>query len=235
MRWNAILGTVDNLMFPPVCLACNSSVESAAAILCPQCRELLLPITGKYCGKCGAPLDGYSCEACSHTAFVFDYARSAYVYKDPAQQLVHHLKYDSLQAPADFFCQALLKIPAATRFRDSFDLVTAVPLHRVRQRERGYNQSELLGRRLAAELGLPFEQPVIRHVNTRSQTNLSRQARLDNLSSAFALRRKAGVAGRRIIVVDDVFTTGTTVNEVSRVLRAGGAARIAVLTATRAV
>jgi len=126
-------------------------------------------------------------------------------------------------------------MPASKRFRGNFDLVTAVPLHRVRERERGYNQSELLGRALAFELGIPFAQPVLRHQNTRSQTNLSRQARLDNLSGAFALRRNADVAGKRIIVVDDVFTTGTTVNEVSHVLKAGGASRVAVLTATRAV
>ncbi len=235
MRWNAILDSVDKLLFPPVCLACNLPVDAAAEVLCPECRERLLPIAENYCDKCGAPLENYRCEACSHLAYEFDYARSAYVHQTPAQELVHHLKYDALRSPAFFFGHALLGIPAAKLFRGHFDLVTAVPLHRVRQRERGYNQSELLGRALAEELGIPFVQPVLRHVNTRSQTHLSRQARLDNLSGAFSLRRKANVSGQRVIVVDDVFTTGTTVNEVSRVLKAGGAARVAVLTATRAV
>ncbi|HPH60866.1 MAG: ComF family protein [Candidatus Cloacimonetes bacterium] len=235
MRWNAILGSVDKLLFPPVCLACNSPVDTAADVLCAECRERLLPIRENYCDKCGAPLENYRCEACSHLAYEFDYARSAFVFKAPVQELVHHLKYDALRSPAVFFSQALLSMPASKRFRGNFDLVTAVPLHRVRERERGYNQSELLGRALAFELGIPFAQPVLRHQNTRSQTNLSRQARLDNLSGAFALRRNADVAGKRIIVVDDVFTTGTTVNEVSHVLKAGGASRVAVLTATRAV
>ncbi|HPK83788.1 MAG TPA: ComF family protein [Candidatus Syntrophosphaera sp.] len=235
MRWNAILGSVDKLLFPPVCLACNESVDSAAEVLCSQCRERLQPIMENYCDKCGAPLADYRCEACSHLAFKFDYARAAYVFKTPAQELVYHLKYSDIRSPAVFFSQALMSIPAAKRFRGNFDLVTAVPLHRVRERDRGYNQSELLGRALAFELGIPFSQPVIRRQNTRSQTNLSRQARLDNLSGAFTLRRGANVGGQRIIVVDDVFTTGTTVNEVSQVLKAGGASRVAVLTATRAV
>lgn len=235
MRWKAILGSVDKLLFPPVCLACNAPVDGAWEVLCPDCRERLLPIAENYCDKCGAPLENYRCEACSHLDYVFDYARAAYIYQEPVQELVHHLKYDALRSPAAFFSQALLDIPAAKRFANNFDLVTAVPLHRVRQRERGYNQSELLGRALAERLNLPFSQPVLRHVNTRSQTNLSRQARLDNLEGAFSLARKAAVAGKRIIVVDDVFTTGTTVNEVARVLKAGGASRVAVLTATRAV
>ncbi len=235
MRWKAILGSVDKLLFPPVCLACNAPIDSAAEVLCPECRERLLPIAQNYCDKCGAPLEDYRCEACSHLVYEFDYARAAFVYQAPAQELVHHLKYDGLRSPAAFFSQALTRIPAAKRFAHSFDLIMAVPLHRVRERDRGYNQSELLGRALAEELGLPFAQPVIRRLNTRSQTNLSRQARLDNLSGAFRLRRRADVAGKKIIVVDDVFTTGTTVNEVSRVLKAGGAARVVVLTATRAV
>lgn len=235
MRWNAILGAVDKLLFPPVCLACNAPVDSAAEVLCSSCREQLLPIVKNYCKKCGAPLENYHCEACAHLDFAFDYARAAFIYKAPARELVHHLKYDSLSSPANYFSQALMSIPAAKRFGNKFDFVTAVPLHRVRQRERGYNQSELLGRRLAEELGIPFELPVIRRVNTRSQTNLSREARLDNLSGAFALRRKAAVSGKRIILVDDVFTTGATANEVSLVLKAGGAARVAVLTATRGI
>ncbi len=235
MRWNAILAPLDKLLFPPVCLACSQPVDSAAEVLCPDCRARALPIRKNYCAKCGAPLESATCEACSHLAYAFDYARSAYIHKTPTQELVHHLKYDGLTSPAAFFSQALLSIPAAKRLRGNFDLVTAVPLHRVRQRDRGYNQSELLARRLAAELGLPYANPVLRRVNTRSQTNLSRQARLDNLSGAFVLSRKANIAGKRVIVVDDVFTTGTTVNEVAKALKAGGAARVAVLTATRAV
>jgi len=129
----------------------------------------------------------------------------------------------------------LLDIPAANRFGEGFDCVCAVPLHRVRKRERGYNQSELLARKLASELGLPFVQPIYRRVYTRSQTNLSRQARLQNLAGAFALRKRSDIAGKRVILVDDVFTTGSTVNEAAQTLKDAGAAKVAVLTAARAV
>lgn len=230
-----ILAQADKLFFPPNCLACNSRIDSAAEVLCATCRDLLVPIREDYCAKCGAPLRDNLCEACSTTDFSFDLARSAYTYQSPAQELVHHLKYDSLRSPAGFFTDALLEIPAVAGFGKDFDLVLAVPLHHVRKRERGFNQSELIARKLALSLGIPYLRPVYRKFNTRSQTNLSREARLGNLSGAFALARKADVAGKRVILVDDVFTTGTTVNEISRLLKANGAARIAVLTATRAV
>ncbi|MBW6514194.1 MAG: ComF family protein [Candidatus Syntrophosphaera sp.] len=230
-----ILAQADKLFFPPNCLACGSRTDSAEEALCANCRDLLLPIRETYCGKCGGPLRDYGCEACSQTDFCFDFARSAYVYQRPAQELVHGLKYGFLRSPAKFFTDALLEIPALARFGEGFDLVMAVPLHHVRQRERGYNQSELIARKLALKLGLPYARPVCRRYNTRSQTNLSREARLGNLSGAFALEGKADVKGKRVILVDDVFTTGTTANEVSRLLRDSGAAKIAVLTATRAV
>ncbi len=234
-RNGGMLGAVDKLLFPPLCLACGGRMDSAAQVLCDTCRDRLVPIVEKYCLKCGAPLQGYHCEACSHLEFVFDFARSVFIYQSPAQELVHSLKYDSLTSPAAFFSKALLDIPAANRFGEGFDCVCAVPLHRVRKRERGYNQSELLARKLASELGLPFVQPIYRRVYTRSQTNLSRQARLQNLAGAFALSKRSDIAGKRVILVDDVFTTGSTVNEAAQTLKDAGAAKVAVLTAARAV
>ncbi len=234
-RNGGILGAVDKLLFPPLCLACGERMDSASQVLCEQCLERLVPILENYCLKCGAPLEDYNCEPCSHLDFVFDFARAAFVYQFPTQELVHSLKYDSLTSSAAFFSRALLEIPAVNRFGEGFDCVCAIPLHRVRKRERGYNQSELLARKLASLLGLPFVQPIYRRVYTRSQTNLSRQARLENLAGAFALRRKSDIARKRVILVDDVFTTGSTVNEASKLLKDAGAARVAVLTATRAI
>ncbi len=234
-RNGGILSAVDKLLFPPLCLACGCRIDSASQVLCEQCQERLVPILENYCLKCGSPLENYNCEACSHLDFVFDFARAAFVYQSPTRELVHSLKYDSLTSPAAFFSRALMEIPAANRFGARFDCVCAIPLHRVRKRERGFNQAELLARKLASMLGLPYVQPIYRRVYTRSQTNLSRQARLENLAGAFALRRKSDIAGKRVILVDDVFTTGSTVNEASKLLKDAGAARVAVLTATRAV
>lgn len=234
-RCKSILASLDRLVFPPVCLACHARVPAATEILCADCCAKLQPIGRHYCPKCGAPLKDYRCGPCSETIYVFDFARAAYVYESPAQELVHRLKYEALRAPARFFAQAILHHPSVQRLRGNFDLVLAVPLHHVRQRDRGYNQSRLIAKQIAQGLNLPCAKPVLRHQNTLSQTNLSREARKRNLQGAFSLRRKAHVAGKRVILVDDVFTTGTTVNEISGLLKDRGAARVAVLTASRAV
>ncbi len=233
--WKAILAQADRLFFPPVCLGCNGRVDSPAAVLCEDCRQRVLPIRKNYCDKCGSPLRDYACPACAETHFAFDTARSGYVYDDRVRRLVHQLKYYKFLSPAGWFADSLLALPAAVRFSRNYDFVMAVPLHRVRQRDRGFNQSGLIAKKLAAGLGLPYREPVIRRVNTPSQTNLSGESRRRNLEGAFALRKSADVSGKKIILVDDVFTTGSTVNEISLLLKAGGAARVFVLTPARAV
>jgi ComF family protein len=235
LQLKTTLTALDNLFFPPTCLHCGAGIDSAAQVLCGDCILAAQPILENYCDKCGSPLRDYNCPACSETDFAFDLARSAYVYKDPVESLVHQLKYNSLRSPARFFATALLNIPAAGRFAKGYDLVSSVPLHHVRKRDRGYNQSELIARKLARELGLPYGEPVFRKINTLSQTNLSSAARRANLQGAFALRKNANLAGKRVILLDDVFTTGSTVNEIAQLLKSGGAAKVLVLTATRAV
>jgi competence protein ComFC len=223
------------LLFPPVCLACNAEMDTHALSLCPECKESLQPIASEYCLKCGVPLSAKPCPVCSESTFKFSFARAGWCFQGPAQELVHSLKYDHLLSPVKFFASGLMEIPSLVRFSHGYDLIMAVPLHRVKKRDRGFNQSELIARELAKRLNIPYLEPVIRRVNTLSQTNLGREARKNNLHNAFQLRKKADVTGKKIILVDDVFTTGTTVNEISALLKEHDADRIAVLTATRAV
>jgi competence protein ComFC len=234
-RSKDILMQADKLFFPPVCLACNNRIDSSFQILCDNCRDMLVTITENYCEKCGGPLQDGKCETCSTTEFYFDLARSAFVYQTPVRELIHHLKYDSLRSPAAFLARAMTGITPNNDPGRYYDYIMAVPLHHVRRRERGYNQSWIIAKKISAELGIPHKKLVYRKNNTRSQTNLSREARLHNLREAFVLYKGAAVAGKRIILVDDVFTTGTTVNEISRLLRDNGAKEIIVMTAARAV
>lgn len=234
-RSKDILLRVEKLFFPPVCLACNAQVDSVAQTLCENCRDMLVPITDGFCAKCGGPLQDGKCDACSRTDFSFDLARSAYIYQTPVREMIHHLKYDSLLSPAAFLANAMAAAITREDPDASYDYILPVPLHHVRERGRGYNQSGLIARKLTALLGIPLAKLVCRKSNTRSQTNLSREARLKNLHGAFALRGGAQVRGKRILLVDDVFTTGTTANEISRLLKGNGAEKLFVLTAARAV
>jgi ComF family protein len=156
---------------------------------------------------------------------VFDFARSALLFTRTLREIVHHLKYSdrvSLANPlGDILKECLEREPF------SGDLIVPVPLHRARQRQRGYNQAELL----AARLGRPMDTRLLRRrKNTSSQTGLSRNERKRNLASAFEARRD--VKGT-VIVVDDVYTTGSTMNEIARTLKRAGAERVEVLTVAR--
>lgn len=155
----------------------------------------------------------------------FDFARSAFLFNPALREIIHHLKYSdrvSLARPlGDLLKECLAREPFTG------DLVIPVPLHRSRERQRGFNQAELI----AARLGLPMSTRLVRRrKNTPSQTGLTRNQRNRNLAAAFEVR---GDVKKSIIVVDDVYTTGSTVNELARALKRAGAQRVEVLTVAR--
>jgi ComF family protein len=165
------------------------------------------------------------CGLCIKGEHIFDFARSALLFTRTLREIIHHLKYSdrvSLAKPLGDILKQCLDREAFTG-----NLVIPVPLHRSRERERGFNQAELI----AAQLGLPVATRILkRRKNTPSQTGLSRNERKRNLASAFEVMSE--VKGR-IIVVDDVYTTGSTMNEIARTLKRSGAEHVEVLTVAR--
>lgn len=155
----------------------------------------------------------------------FDFARSAFLFNPALREIIHHLKYSdrvSLAKPlGDLLAECLRREPFTG------DLVIPVPLHRSRERQRGFNQAELI----AARLGRPMSTRLVRRrKNTPSQTGLTRNQRIRNLAAAFEVR---GEVKGSVIVVDDVYTTGSTVSELARTLKRAGAERVEVLTVAR--
>jgi len=223
-----------DLLFPPACLVCHRRIASATDVLCESCLEKISLVPDDYCKKCGSALYDGLCENCFDHEFSFDMSRSVFKYGDVIRDLVHQLKYEGRRSPVRILGKGMREFAKDNEDYQGFDLVTAVPLHRVRQRERGYNQSRLLGQELAQELGLPYREIVRRRYYTQSQTNLDRFQRRANLRDAFKVKRSAALSGKNIILVDDVFTTGTTASELAKTLKAGGANRVTVLTACRA-
>jgi ComF family protein len=145
--------------------------------------------------------------------------------------MVHSLKYEGLWTISDWFANQMFRVLLQGKTLAGVDVVTAVPLHRVRRRERGYNQSDLIAKALASRMGKPFtDKALVRTCYTTSQTLLDRRERRKNLIGAFKAAKK-GIKGRSFLLVDDVFTTGTTVNEASKVLLNEGARDVFVMTA----
>jgi ComF family protein len=179
------------------------------------------------CERCGLPaaaIEGL-CSACRQNQHAFDFARSALLFNDVFREIIHHLKYSdrlSLARPLGERLKACLE-------REPFQgqVILPVPLHRRRERQRGYNQAELLARCLNRRVETRL---LRRRKHTPSQTGLSRPQRALNLAGAFEVRGKVPDC---LIVVDDVYTTGATLNEVARTLKANGVSRVEVLTAAR--
>jgi ComF family protein len=162
---------------------------------------------------------------CIKGEHVFDFARSALLFTRTLREIIHHLKYSDRVSLANTLGDILKECLERESFTGG--LIIPVPLHRSRERQRGFNQAELI----AARLGLPMATRLLRRrKNTPSQTGLTRNERKRNLASAFEVK---GPVNGTVIVVDDVYTTGSTANEIARTLKRAGAGRVEVLTVAR--
>ncbi len=227
-------------LYPPVCLICDAPVTAPDA-LCPACFRRLRPITAPMCPVMGIPFEvslgpgARSAEAIADPP-PFDRARSAVIYNDVARAVVGRLKYGDRPELARF-C-ARLMVQAGHELLSGEAVLVPVPMHRARQFARRYNQSTELARALGRLTGLPVDPAVVgRTRHTRPQVGLSGDARRRNLAGAFQVSpdRYSRLRGRRVILVDDVITTGSTVRAVTRALLKGGAKSVDVLSFARVV
>jgi ComF family protein len=191
------------------------------------------------CRRCGLPFEGdlttpFACANCREGEFVFLYARSAIAAQGMALEVIHKYKYSQALWFEPFLADLLVRTAAPVLCLESWDMIVPVPLHPVKRAERGFNQAERLARHLARATGLPLRTGELRRVlPTRSQTTLSRAERAENMRRAFSFKDKASLAGQRVVLIDDVFTTGATTDACARILRKGGAAEVCVWTLAR--
>jgi ComF family protein len=209
--------------------------------LCPSCRQTLRPVASPLCHACGQPfvssvLEDHHCGACTISPPPFAAARSAYRYEGGVHDLIHRYKYGKavrLRRPL-----ALLQEEQLTPFvREAApDLLVPVPLHVQRLRWRGFNQVVLMADQLSLSWGIPLCRDALRRRRpTGEQATLDALARARNVRGAFEIARPGEVEGRRILLLDDVYTTGSTVRECARVLRKAGSGEVFVATVARAV
>jgi ComF family protein len=236
----ALVGLLD-VVLPPRCLGCGAAVESQGR-LCAGCWRALTFLAPPQCRLCGYPLphalpDAPLCGACAVEPPAFDRARAALRYDEGARSLILAFKHADRTDSAPAFGRWLAR--AGAELLATADLIAPVPLHRWRLLRRGYNQAAVLARALARETGLALAPDLLqRRRATRSQQGLSGQARLANITvGAFRPHpwQARRLRGRRIVLVDDVLTTGATVGACAQVLRKAGAAAVDVLTLARVV
>jgi len=227
-------------LYPPLCLNCEAAVADADA-LCGTCFKELRPITAPLCPRLGLPFqaslgaDALSAEAIADPP-PFERARSAVIYNDVARAIVSRLKYGDRPELARF-CARLMAGAGAELWEGSPVLVP-VPLHPLRQIGRRYNQSAELARKLGHFAGLKVEPTLVRRVKrTRQQVGLSAEQRVRNVAGAFAAHPESlarnGV--RRVVIVDDVITTGSTIKAMTRALKKAGIAEVDMISFARVV
>jgi ComF family protein len=238
-----------DLVFPPFCPVCARRLGAGRRDpLCGSCWQGLDRIVPPCCRVCGLPFielpapEGSSpsaarpCGRCQRQPPPFAYARAAVRYGEVARDAVHALKFQGRRTMAQPLGDLIVEMGAGGLPFGPPDLLVPVPLHRRRERERGFNQALLLARRVGEAWGVGVCADALeRRVATRPQTELTAEARRANVRGAFALRGSTAVAGRHVALIDDVITTGSTVAACARCLAAGGATTVGVLTVARAI
>lgn len=237
-----LIRALVDILFPPLCHLCKTFIADAGDIhLCPGCQEKIIPLSSPLCPVCGVPFAtengiDHHCGPCRAHPPAYVAARAAVVFSGPVQELIHRFKYGHkvhLCRPLGLLTARQLAGFAAEA---AADLVMPVPLHKKRLRWRGYNQAALLAGSLAKQWRLPLVRQNLCRVRwTEPQVNLAAGERELNVRGAFAVSNRNAVAGKRIILVDDVFTTGSTVAECARTLNRAGAEAVFIVTVARAV
>jgi ComF family protein len=226
------------LVYPPHCAACGADTQPGIYI-CSKCAKGAIPIKAPRCERCSQPFDGditgaFTCSNCAGRDFHFDCAVSGFVARGVVREYIHWFKYNrrvELRHPlADWAAAGLEDERICSR---PFDAFVPVPLHFRRQLGRGFNQAAELTSLLGPRAGVPVLHALKRIRYTTTQTAFGRSERMENLRGAFRVRHPETVLNRHLILVDDVFTTGSTVDECARVLRDAGAASVRALTVAR--
>ena len=233
-----------DILYPPRCHLCSRFLYPTEATLdpkylCTECRASLAPVTHPLCTVCGNPFPAsagqdHLCENCLRSNPWYDLVRAPYLYSGPLMEAVQRFKYKSETHLISTLGPLLSSFAGGYISHPQGIMIIPVPLHRRRLRERGFNQSLLLARAVSSHLGAKLDfLTLVRRRYTAAQTGLSKEKRKKNVKDAFLVVNPERVKGEVILLVDDVFTTGHTLNECARTLKRSGARTVICLTLAR--
>src|ERR1043166_3189192 len=231
-----LLQAAVSLLYPAACTICGNNIR-AGEYLCDGCEANLIRIVAPFCQTCSEPFEGsidnaFTCANCAHRTIYFEAAVAAYRGRGIVRDVIHQFKYARQIHLRHLVARWLRAALDDERLRDcDFDLIVPVPLHPTRERERGFNQASLLSELLSAQTSICSQRVLERVRYTTTQPALDRSERMENLHNAFRLRKNADVRGLRVLLIDDVLTTGSTLRECARVLKRAGAISVHAATA----
>lgn len=221
MKFDAV-----GLLFPRRCPVCQDVVEEREELCCKICRCRLPYVKEPFCLKCGKPLlaeEKEYCRDCAGKKHFYKQGRAAFVYDQTMKRSIAGFKYHGRKEYAAFYAEEILRKCAKQVLAWRAQVLVPIPLHAGRRRKRGYNQAQLLAKELSKRSGIPVDANLLRRQKkTRAQKELTDKERHANLKNAFSLG-KSEIPYQRIILIDDIYTTGSTIDEASRVLLEHGA------------
>jgi competence protein ComFC len=240
-----IADALISILFPAPCRICGAVLTRAGLLpICDECFASLKPLRGPLCGNCGRPfasevtLDAKTllCLACRRNVYAFEHARSFAPYTEQMVRTISLLKYEKLTRLGQWFAERLYEVIQSDPALQSIDVIVPVPLHPARLRERGYNQAELIAKPLARRLNMSLGPYLLVRTKPRpARLLLSRRERWLTVRGAYEMRKGAQVDNLRVLLIDDVFTTGATLDACARALKRAGAKSVTGLTVARAI
>lgn len=216
-----------NLIYPPRCPVCDGIV--GGGIICEPCRLRLRPVIEPLCKKCGKPLNSPEieyCPDCGRKKHLYTRGRAAFEYDLVMRASISRFKYKNRREYANFYAQELLRSCKELVYSWKIDLIIPIPLHKSRRRKRGFNQAELVAKQVSREMGILLStDSLLRIKKTNPQKELNDQERRNNLKNAFCVV-KDDVKFKKILLIDDIYTTGSTLDAAASVLLEHGAEKV---------
>lgn len=220
-----------NLIYPEKCPFCGRITARKTGGICQDCRERLPYIKEPRCMKCGKPLSDESeeyCYDCKKGNHYFETGRSLWVHKMPVSKAIYGFKYHDLRCYGKIFGTEMVKELGAFLRDTKAQVIVPIPLHRRRYLDRGYNQAMVLAKVIGRRTGIPVEEILIRKKHTNPQKVLNDVERRKNIKGAFAV--KTPISYENVLLIDDIYTTGSTLDEAAKVLKNAGVQRVYFLT-----
>ncbi|MEI7591316.1 MAG: ComF family protein [Deltaproteobacteria bacterium] len=229
---------IIGIIFPKACVSCGRTLLDDNGYFCDKCYADISFIKSPLCKKCGAPFlsagDDHFCGDCICKEKPFVVARAMARYDATIVKMISSFKYHRNIVAGETLARMLARHEFAGFEKEDIDIIIPVPLHAKRLRERSFNQALVLAKILSKAWKMPlcFE-TLIKHIDTAEQVGLHSLEREKNIKGAFMLKDRVAIVGKNVLLVDDVYTTGSTVKECAKVLNAGGAKSVAVITVAR--
>lgn len=224
---------IGHLLFPRRCPVCDramfSSIFLKTELCCPTCRSIPEYVQEPVCKKCGKPIENEReeyCYDCQKHPRNFVQGKALWLYKGKVKQSMYRFKYQNRREYARYYGSEIVRVYGTWIQRNQIEAIIPIPLHRTRKRQRGYNQTELLAREIGKQMNLPIYPNLLKRVRkTKAQKNLDDAERKNNLKKAFKTQENK-VQLSQILLVDDIYTTGSTMNEAALELQKAGIERV---------